>query len=74
MAKKAEKTAQDIIDTLEAYRNVNHTDPDPRSKETQVLHIPLTKAEHKEFKAEAAMRDQSMAQYFRDMRAAFKNQ
>jgi hypothetical protein len=66
--------AAGMVDSLANYRNENLLDKDPRSKDTQVLHVPLTKAEHKELKAEAAARDQSMAQYFRAMWSAFKKE
>ena len=71
----AKKTPTDkILENLEQYQTTTLLDKDPRDSETKVLHVPLTVAEHREFKAAAGARDISMTQFFRDVWAVYLKQ
>jgi len=65
MAKKSQ--TDKIVENLEQYQTTTLLDKDPRDSETKVLHVPLTTAEHREFKAQAGARDKSMTQFFREV-------
>lgn len=56
---------------LASFKTDHLLEKDPRDSETKVLHIPLTAAEHREFKAQAGARDISMTQFFRRVYAVF---